>query len=301
MSLRDSGRALLLLSLLGLLLLMLCACGEVTPEMGRYRCVSVSADGFPFDGEELYAESVELELGSGGKGLLRVGDRISSFRWAMDGASLRLNFGGERCEASLEDGRLTLSLPGERVELAFLREDIPAPETAPPEDYAAAAELWCGDWFGRWTVSNAQGTMPETWYDCCAVVTAEEDGRFLRLRLWDEDGSRAEPLALVDFAVDPAHPAAAECVRGSFWLAELAPGDWALDLGAGEYPDSLVFRGRHEAEGECFDYEILLRPWGRLWDDVQLRDSMQLPFRYEWYTAELERGAAMPDALPPVN
>ena len=108
-------------------------------------------------------------------------------------------------------------------------------------------------------------------------------------------------MAIVDFAIDPVKPETAESIRGSFWFAELEPGAWVLDRGAGDYPDSLVFRGRHEAQGECFDYEILLRPWGRLWDDVQLEDSMRLPFRYEWYAAELERGAAMPDALPPVN
>ena len=299
-SLRDSGRFILLLSLLGLLLL-LSACGEQSAEMGRYRCVAASSEGFALDPETLYPEGVELELGSGGKGLLRVGEELGTLRWSLDGTRLRLNIGGERCEGSLEDGMLRIVLPGERVELRFLRADIPAPTALPAADYAAAAEAWCGDWFGRWTVSGAEGRMPETWYDCCAVLTAEEEGRVVRLRLWDEDTSREQPMALVDFAIDPERPEQAKSIRGGFWLETLEPGAWVLERSAWEFPDALLLRGRYEAEGERFDYEILLRPWGRLWDDVQAEDSMQLPFRYEWYLEQLESGAAMPDALPPAG
>ena len=62
----------------------------------------------------------------------------------------------------------------------------------------------------------------------------------------------------------------------------------------------LMLSGHHDGGGEVFDYEITLRPWGRVWDDVAKKDSFQLPFRYEWYLTQIETGQPMPEVLPPV-
>ena len=50
--------------------------------------------------------------------------------------------------------------------------------------------------------------------------------------------------------------------------------------------------------GGSFDYELVLRPWGALWDDVPAEDLKAKPYFYEdWYLPLVEAGAAMPSAI----
>ena len=165
---------------------------------------------------------------------------------------------------------------------------------------AAALQQWEGDWYGIWTISNAEGDFADTWYDCCAVLEAEDESHLV-MTLWDEDTSRSEPMGRVEFAVQPGKvpgaPAAAVSTVGSFWFEDIEAGQWVLDTRRSSYLDMLRLRGHHE-KGEAFDYEIVLRPWGRLWDDVAADDPDLVPFRYAWYRNMIERGAPMPEKLP---
>ena len=106
-------------------------------------------------------------------------------------------------------------------------------------------------------------------------------------------------MGLAEFAVDP-DKGTARSTKGSFWFQSIGPGEWVLDSRSGGFSDMIVLRGHHDSRGEAFDYEIVLRPWGRAWDDVAKKDSYQLPFRYEWYLTQIETGQPMPDFLPPV-
>ncbi len=287
-----------------LLLLALCGCAEMESlDAGRYLCVAAEADGFPLKLDELYPQGAVLELGSGGKGLLTAGEQSGTIRWSLDGENLRVRCGAERCTGSLRDGVVELIMPRDAVRLRFVREDLVSdmPSAPAPETYEAAAARWCGDWFGRWSLRETEGSFPETWYDCCATITMEDGGERVLLCLWDEDGSRDLPMAMVEFQIDPERPESAVSVLGNFWFAQLEAGQWQLDLRSGVYPDCLLFRGAYEEGEERFDYEILLRPWGRLWDDLDDGDGGPLPFRYKWYLAMVNDGKPMPDRLPPVE
>ncbi|MBR1455673.1 MAG: hypothetical protein IJ594_00765 [Oscillospiraceae bacterium] len=298
------GKRIAALLLAAALIFSLAACGEDTPDAGRYLCVSAESGGFAFEPEELFPGGAAVELGTGGQGILTLGAESGSLRWSLSGTEVALSLGGVHVPGTLRDGELSFTLPESGVRLRFLREDLYAAVTPEPdpERYEQAIALWCGDWFGRWSVHPAAGSFADTWYDCCAVLSPTEDGRHLLLTLWDEDGSRGEPMARVEFAVEPGDGAAdrgaAASTRGSFWFGEIGPGEWRLEMDGGPYPDMLSLQGRHDSGTEVFDYEILLRPWGRLWDDVQRDDSYALPFRYEWYLTMIETGQAMPDSLP---
>ena len=287
--------------LLGVLCLLFTACGEEVPDAGRYLCVSVESDGFRWEPKAIFPEGVELELGTGGRGILTAGDLSGTFRWSLSGTKLSLNIGGERASGTLQDGVLDLRLSDGEMLLHFLREDLAEQQMTPLDESAfdALVSQWCGDWFGRWTLRNVQGTFAETWYDCCASIRAVPEDHTLILTLWDEDGSRDVPMALVEFAPDP-EKGTALSTWGSFWFQEVGPGDWSLDLSSADFSDMLMLSGHHDGGGEVFDYEIVLRPWGRVWDDVAKKDSFQLPFRYEWYLTQIETGRPMPEVLPPV-
>ena len=108
-------------------------------------------------------------------------------------------------------------------------------------------------------------------------------------------------MGLVEFEIDPGNADVALSTHGNFWYQEIGPGQWALDAQSAEFEDMLVLQGRHESRGESFDYVIVLRPWGRLWDDIAAGDGFNLPFRYEWYQSQIENSQPMPERLPPVD
>ncbi len=293
--------------LLFALLLVLTACGAESPEAGRYICVEAADGSYGLDPASLYPDGASIELGSGGRGILTLGERSGSIRWSLSDNELTLNIDGERFSGTLEDGILDLTLPDSGVQLRFVREDVNySPAGAPEaERMAEALDWWTGDWYGKWYIQNAEGSFVDTWYDCCASIEAEENGTHVILSLWDEDSSREEPMGRVEFAVKPGalpgNRGTAVSTSGSFWFSTVEAGQWTLDPRRSGYADMLRLTGHHESEKESFDYEILLRPWGRLWDDVAKKDPDMLPFRYEWYLEQIERNEPMPAKLPAVD
>ena len=65
-----------------------------------------------------------------------------------------------------------------------------------------------------------------------------------------------------------------------------------------QYEDLVVIEGACADDTGSYNYSIFLRPWGRLWDDIEAVESEQLPYGYfDWYLSALEDGAAMPDRV----
>jgi len=286
------------LLLAALLLLGLTACGEALPEAGSYRCVAAEAGGFVLNVTELYPDGAVITLGSGGQGVLSAGERSGTFRWGLSGTEITLS-AGMRAKGTLSGDLLVLTLGDSGVTLRFSREGAENPPDEPAAPDAEQLDFWCGDWFGRWTVRDSSGELPDTWYDCFAsFVYSPEDGHLL-LTLWDEDGARTSPMGAAELSLTPGltEAGAAVSVEGNFWFASVGPGEWTLEPGESAYERMLVLRGRHESEKENFDYEIVLRPWGQSWEDVAAADPFALPFRYEWYQRQIREGNPMPERL----
>ena len=139
-------------------------------------------------------------------------------------------------------------------------------------------------WYGWWEVSDSTGRMPDSWRDCCAQLRPGDFGP--ELRLWDEDGSREEPLAVLQMRWDGSRFLSQS---GFFLLEQQGEGAWVLE------PDAspLEFSGNYRQGEESFSYHVLLRPWGQEWSGEQ-----RLPFRYnDWYLPLIGSGEAMPERI----
>jgi len=150
-------------------------------------------------------------------------------------------------------------------------------------------EAFLGSWYGWWKIEDSQGEMPVTWYDCCAVFEAQEDGTVL-MTLWDEDGSRTDPLSQVRFKPEDD---AMVSLSGYFAAMEIRGGQWILTESD---PAILIPDIDYNAEGENFRATVYLRRWGQSWSNTP---AEQRPFYYEdWYLPLLKQKAEMPDQIP---
>ena len=269
-----------------LLFLALGACGEQDPNAGVYLCTEVTVGEDTVRPEKLYNGEVRLTLVTGGRGVLRLGEYEGELRWRVEDGALRVEINGTACPGTLADGEIRLDLLGEGVVLTLLREDLAAALPTPTAQPALLTGI-AGDWYGWWQIENAEGAMPETWYDCCASCVPTEDGALLTL--WDEMGSRAEPMGALALTGDGE---ALSASGGWFWFETVEEGALTMSFADGV----LTVSGRHDAEGERFAFRILLRPWGADWTDTD-----ETPYSYRfWYRPLIEAGEAMPDRIQQV-
>lgn len=271
------------LLLAALLLSSLSACGEPDPNAGVYLCTEVTVGEDVVSPAELYSGEVRLELRSRGGGCLSLGENEGDVCWSLEGEKLSVDINGVSCPGSLVDGTIRLDLLGEGVVLTLVREELAAllPTPTPqPELFSRCV----GEYYGWWEIENSGGSMPNTWYDCCASVALTEDG--LALTLWDEQTSRVQPMGVLSLGGEE------ETLRltgGWFWYDDATEDNCAVAFEDGR----VELDGHHDAEGERFDYRVHLRPWGAYWEDTDER-----PYSYRfWYLPLVEAGESMPDEI----
>ena len=275
-------KRLCLLFLIVLMTLALCGCGEKDENAGLYHCVEVRSGEEPLD----LADSV-LNLDQGGYGELTIRGELGAIRWTREGSELRVDVNGQVLAGTIENGLVSLEIP-DNITLIYAREDRAesylAERAAKREQQALLQAEWNGDWYGWWRIENAEGELADTWYDLCARVQPQADGR-LYLTLWDEDQSLTEPMGELMLRVDEGETA--QAVDGYFWLA--GPEEMAFTLTDGQ----LCAAGHCEGGGESFDYTLCLRRWGERWNE-----DTERPYYYDdWYLPLIRAGREMPDAM----
>lgn len=162
-------------------------------------------------------------------------------------------------------------------------------------------DWWNGEWYGWWHVITASGSFEEYedyWWNTCAVIDIGADYTGT-IEIWDEDAPRDEiTLGYVQLSLNPAGTSERGTVMsegGWFMEQDLEHADWIIDPGVARYSDTLWITGTVETDDGSLDYEIVLRPWGTLWDDVEAGD---IPTYYnDWYVPLVESGASMPDSM----
>ena len=228
---------------------------------------------------------LSLRLDPGGSGVIEGASAEGRILWRYEDGTVYLRAGSKALSGIVEGSELILQSEDE-TRLHFVRED--KSRTSEEQD-STMEESFLGNWYGWWKIEDSQGEMPVTWYDCCAVFEAQEDGTVL-MTLWDEDGSRTEPLSQVRFKPEED---AMVSLSGYFASMEIRGGQWLLTESD---PAILIPDIDHNAEGENFRATVYLRRWGQSWSSTP---TEQRPFYYEdWYLPLLKQKAEMPDQIP---
>ena len=177
--------------------------------------------------------------------------------------------------------------------------DVDTTDTAAPAG-DALLDWWNGDWYGWWTMYGCYGSyegMDGMAWDVCGTIDIGEDYTGT-VTLWDEDYTKAEPMASADVSLSEAGTGEYGTVTsegGYFTDIPLEHADWIVDPGLSDYEDLIWITGFYENGEDEFTYEIYLRPWGASWDD--LSEDVQPLYYSDWYLTLIEAGAAMPDAI----
>ena len=164
----------------------------------------------------------------------------------------------------------------------------------------ALLDWWNGPWYGWWKMTGCSGSyesMEGQWWDVCGEIAigADDTGT---ITLWDEDYTRADPMALASVSLNEAGTGEHGTVMsegGRFTDTALAHADWIVDPGLLDYDDLIWIDGDYENGDDAFHYDIYLRPWGLHWEDM---DESGYPYRYtDWYLPLIDAGMSMPDAI----
>lgn len=204
-----------------------------------------------------------------------------------------------------KSGKLTIdpsTLTREEPEAAAQPEDPADVDTTDTTASQGDALLdwWNGEWYGWWTMYGCYGSyegMDGMAWDVCGTIDIGEDYTGT-VTLWDEDYTKAEPMASTDVSLSEAGTGEYGTVTsegGYFTDIPLEHADWIVDPGLSEVEDLLWITGFYENGEDEFTYEIYLRPWGASWDD--LSEDVQPLYYFDWYLPLIEAGAAMPDAI----
>ena len=164
----------------------------------------------------------------------------------------------------------------------------------------ALLDWWNGAWYGWWKMTGCSGSyesMEGQWWDVCGEIAIGADYTGT-ITLWDEDYTRADPMALASVSLNEAGTGEHGTVMsegGWFTDTALAHADWIVDPGLLDYDDLIWIDGDYENGDDEFHYDIYLRPWGLYWEDM---DESGYPYRYtDWYLPLIDAGKSMPDAI----
>ena len=253
-----------------------------------------------------------IRLDPDGTGIIDNGTLSGRILWSYEQGTVTVKGGSQTLVGHPENGTLVLKEEGSDIELVFRGANMSEAdsetdtlqkaelETADNKDAQVEFEnepeqerkesYAVGEWYGWWKIEDARGELPVTWYDCCAVFTNEPDG-VIYMKLWDEDSSRNEPLAEIQFEAGEENELVS--LNGYFLFSEIHRGDWSFIPEKSEiYLSDLI----HDAGGEHFRYSIYLRPWGDRWKTTL---AEQRPFYYDdWYLPLVKKKEAMPDRIP---
>ena len=176
-------------------------------------------------------------------------------------------------------------------------------ETTSPDDTDdELLSWWNGEWYGWWKMTGCTGDyetegMEGQWWDVCGVIDIGTDYTGT-LTIWDEDYTKANPMATVSVSLNEAGTGEYGTVMSEDgWFTDVAieHADWIVDPGLLDYENLICIDGDYENGDDGFHYEIYLRPWGLHWDDM---DESGWPYRYsDWYLPLIDAGDPMPDSI----
>ena len=271
-----------------LMVLLLSGCGRMTDTSGLsglWILDNADSDAVLIPASLVEENRLTLRLDPDGSGIMESASSQGRIVWKYEDGTVLLRAGESVLSGTVRGNELILYGKDE-TGLHFVRDSR---DETPEMQNTVREESPLGSWYGWWKIEDSSGKMPVSWYDCCAVFEAQEDGTIL-LTLWDEDGRRTDPLSQVRF-IEEADSLIS--VSGYFAFMEIQGRDLILTESES---DILIPDIMHDAEGETFRATVYLRPWGDTWNDAP---EEQRPFYYEdWYLPLLKQKAEMPEQIP---
>ena len=281
---------------------------KVTPVPGSgmyYGCVRT------FEGESCSNEAEWAELQPDSTLLLYLTGRQMEGRWILRGTEFIGILPHRDLYGSLQDGVLRFEMDGvsylfassEKREAYQFRETTEETEaTEAPDRYNA----WEGDYFGVLRITEGtggwEGNSGET-YGVCGQIRVE--GQQGRVALWNEKNKWYDRFCMADvlFAEGDSPMGKMYVQWGKFYNMELPYAHWVVEPGKSPWgwEDALYLQGTYLDAGnpeDGFLYEILLRPWGKIWElpETEKEDAAFLPpAYYDWYLPLQEAGMPMPE------
>jgi hypothetical protein len=293
---RQTVRSIFVILGFFIISLLLTACGEAADTSGlsgSYVLKNVEEDEITLSKGYVEQIGLTIRLDPGGTGVVLNGDSEGTLRWKMEEDRLFITIGSIQMSGYPDGSDLLLQPDDSSAMLRFtpekaaLSEDV---DSEPAGEADIVPEIWSGNWYGWWKIEQSEGTFPVTWYDCCGSFTQQRDG-CLRFIVWDEDGSRSEPLA--DILFEETDDSRFSSLSGYFLYDAISVGEWILPPPG---KDLMLENCSHDADGETFSFTIYLRPWGAKWNDLS---EEQLPFYYDdWYLDLIRKNRPMPDRIP---
>ena len=184
------------------------------------------------------------------------------------------------------------------------RESMATGEASSAAASAASGDIlldwWNGDWYGWWVMSDCAGyyeDMEGDWWDLCGTIDIGKNYTGTVI-LWDEDYTKSAPMAFVLVSLSESGTGKHGTMTtesGDFTDVALHHGDWIVDPGLVEYENTIHINGDYKNGEDEFHYDIVLRPWGTYWDDM---DAEDLPYYYDdWYLPLIQADQTMPDSI----
>ncbi|MDR1665374.1 MAG: hypothetical protein LBR83_10730 [Clostridiales bacterium] len=172
---------------------------------------------------------------------------------------------------------------------------------AKPVTAASAADVsawWDGQWYGWYNFPEAEGYHADEQgitRDC--AVFLDMNGETGTLYIWDDynDLGYAEVVLDTEDGAGPLGRLVA--ADGTLFGYEVAEEAWYIDPVESGFEDTFYLTAFAENPYNAADYvffELVLRPWGVLWDDVREDNK---PVSYEWYKERIEIRDSMLEAL----
>ena len=292
------------------LLCSLCACRS-SEYVGVYHGLYVETAGESYRIEDYFNGENYLELKKNGKAEMVLNGSVHALKWKEDHGTITFKESGDEFYGYLGNGVIQLDYQGWGLNITFILDGVPVPETTvqDPEARAQAmariAEYWNGDWYGWWEIiegtgvyADAVGIQPDIWGK---IELTDGRGDFTIGELGKE-----ELLAQTILRVDPdsgdPEMGIGMSGQGSFCGTEIQAGDWLIDPSKSTFDNLLEVSGYYaDAYGDFF-YVLYLRPWGTSWEDVQAAIGTDatpggLPAIYESYLEAAQSGQTMDEFL----
>lgn len=246
-----------------------------------------------------------MDLSADGTGALVIDEPVH-VSWKGGKISLET---GEELAYTLADGLLHLDIEGS--DYVFTRGEGTAPsidwsdsepEPEPTVDIGLSSgeyDWWSGKWYGWVVISDANSAYEDVidmCYDCTAIIYVFDDGTgYMELTYIDDEELG---WASVSFGAGTTENGCMMSESGNIFGLDIVHADWIVDPGASMvsdfdhmiHIDSTMF----DEEGDWFDYDLFLRPWGMDWEDVRVADttgmlySDMMPLYYDdWYLPQI--------------